>query len=107
MRDRDKLREVVESAGGGGCVSIQGSVGINRAPWYRLVGIQACGLDVWYAGSLLAPISLLSVEFWGGAQLASLMSPKLEPIVFGPHPLRVKELNTPSSPREEGGGLGG
>ena len=62
LRDRDKLREVVALTGGGGCVSIQGSVGINRSPWYRLVGTQAYGLDVWYAGSLLAPISLLSVE---------------------------------------------
>ena len=63
VRDRDKLREVVPLTGGGGCVSIQRSVGINRSPWYRLVGTQAYGLDVWYAGSLLAPISLLSVEW--------------------------------------------
>ena len=64
LRDRDKLREFVALTGGGGCVSIQRSVGINRSPWYRLVGTQAYGLDVWYAGSLLAPISLLSVEFF-------------------------------------------
>jgi len=62
LRDRDKLREVVASTGGGG---IQESVGINRSPWYRLVGTQAFGLDVWHAGSLLAPIGLLSVEFLG------------------------------------------
>ena len=76
MLYRDKLREVALSTGGGGCVSIQRSVGINRSPWYRLVGTQAYGLDVWYAGSLLAPISW-SVEFCGGAQLTALVSPTL------------------------------
>ena len=77
QRYRDKLREVWAATGGGGCVSIQRSVGINRSPWYRLVGTQAYGLDVWYAGSLLAPISLGSVEFGGGAQLTALVSPTL------------------------------
>ena len=86
MRDRDKLREVVSQTGGGGCVSIQGSVGINRSPWYRLVGTQAYGLDVWYAGSLLAPISLLSVEWVSSAQLASLVSPKNNVIAMADRP---------------------
>ena len=75
MLYRDKAREVASEKGGGGC--IQRSVGINRSPWYRLVGTQAYGLDVWYAGSLLAPISLGSVEFSRGAQLAALVSPTL------------------------------
>ena len=67
QRHRDKLREVwgvnrrrwVRRAS-------MGSVGINRPPWYRLAGTQAYGLDVWYAGSLLAPSSLSRLSFlWG------------------------------------------
>ena len=38
------------------------------------MGTQAYGLDVWYAGSLLAPISLGSVEFWGGSPGSSCKS---------------------------------
>jgi len=38
------------TTGGGGCVSIQWSVGINRSPWNRLVGRVTFGLVLWYAG---------------------------------------------------------
>ena len=53
---------------------------MNRSPWYRLVGTQAYGLDVWYAGSLLAPISLGSVGFFTGGSTGS--SCKSNPDIF-------------------------
>jgi len=58
QRYRDEIREVWGGTGGDGCLSIQWSVGSNRPPWYRLADTQAYGLDVWYAGSLLASFSL-------------------------------------------------
>ena len=41
LLDGDKLPEVMPETGGGVCVSIQRSVGMNRSTWHRLADTLA------------------------------------------------------------------